>query len=229
MDSESKDVLKTDLSLIGKSIVLFQRLLHDIWTSPINLLLVAWIIFLLVKLVLLKRKPSNNASQKRAPVQLPKMSKCDLTVEELRSYNGIESNGRILTAIYGDIFDVSQRSDLYGIGGSYSLFAGRDATRALSKMQLDPSLFSNEYDDLTDLTDKERATARNWHEDFREKYDIIGRLLKPGEKASVYPSEDTTVDGGYNLSDKKREWTEILFYKFFVLYMFIQSTKDLSF
>jgi hypothetical protein len=53
------------------------------------------------------------------------------------------------------------------LGGSYSLFAGRDATRALSKMQLDPSLFSNEYDDLKDLTDKERATARNWHEDFR--------------------------------------------------------------
>jgi len=52
-------------------------------------------------------------------------------------------------------------------GGSYSLFAGRDATRALSKMQLDPSLFSNEYDNLSDLTDKERATARNWHEDFR--------------------------------------------------------------
>ncbi len=53
------------------------------------------------------------------------------------------------------------------IGGSYSLFAGRDATRALSLMQLDPSLFSNEYDNLTDLTDKQRATARNWHEDFR--------------------------------------------------------------
>lgn len=55
------------------------------------------------------------------------------------------------------------------IGGAYSLFAGRDATRALSKMQLDPSLFSNDYDDLLDLTEKERATARSWHEDFRGK------------------------------------------------------------
>lgn len=54
-------------------------------------------------------------------------------------------------------------------GGSYSLFAGRDATRALSKMQLDPSLFSNEYDELKDLTDKERSTAHSWHEDFRGK------------------------------------------------------------
>ncbi|CAF4359483.1 unnamed protein product, partial [Rotaria magnacalcarata] len=122
-----------------------------------------------------------------------------------RGYNGIESNGRILTAVYGDLFDVSRRSDLYGIGGSYSLFAGRDATRALSKMQLDPSLFSNEYDELTDITDKERATARNWHEDFREKYDIVGHLLRPGEKPSVYLPEDTAIDGGYNLNDKKRE------------------------
>jgi hypothetical protein len=56
------------------------------------------------------------------------------------------------------------------IGGSYSLFAGRDATRALSKMQLTQSLFSDEYDELTDLTASEKSTARNWHEDFRGIY-----------------------------------------------------------
>jgi hypothetical protein len=38
-----------------------------------------------------------------------------------------------------------------------------------------------------------------------EKYDIVGRLLKPGEKPSVYPSEDTTVDGRYDPGNKKRE------------------------
>jgi membrane-associated progesterone receptor component len=100
---------------------------------------------------------------------------------------------------------------LMKIGGSYSLFAGRDATRALSKMQLTQTLFPDEYDELTDLTDNERATARNWHEDFRgmilyqnsiqrcffcfiEKYDIVGRLLKPGEKPGVYPIEESTTD-----------------------------------
>jgi len=65
--------------------------------------------------------------------------------------------------------DRFKSSEFVIIGGAYSLFAGRDATRALSKMQLDPSLFSNEYDDLLDLTEKERATARSWHEDFRGK------------------------------------------------------------
>ncbi len=36
---------------------------------------------------------------------------------------------------------------------------------------------------------------------FIEKYDIVGRLLKQGEKASVYPIEESTVDG----SNKKNE------------------------
>lgn len=40
---------------------------------------------------------------------------------------------------------------------------------------------------------------------FKEKYDIIGHLLKPGEKPSIYPTEQTIVDGGYSISDKKRE------------------------
>lgn len=111
--------------------------------------------------------------------------------------------------------------DKISLGGSYSLFAGRDATRALSKMQLNPSLFSNEYDELLDLTDKERATARSWHEDFRgkiffhrisnqfhrflrqDKYDLVGRLLRAGEKPNIYPVEDTTDDAGYNLNSKK--------------------------
>ena len=90
-------------------------------------------------------------------------------------------------------------------------------------MQLTQSLFSDEYDDLADLADNERSTARNWHEDFRgrtfhrismhcsfcfsftEKYDIVGRLLKAGEKPSVYPSEESTVDGNVSSGNKKAE------------------------
>ncbi|UJR09821.1 hypothetical protein I4U23_014047 [Adineta vaga] len=201
MDSESKD------TLTGKILGLFQRLIYDIVTSPINLILVLLIIFLLVKLLRLRRKPEEFSSSVKRPPELPKMPKQDLTVEQLRKYNGVDSEGRILTTIYGDIFDVSRRSDLYGPGGSYSLFAGRDATRALSKMQLTQSLFSDTYDDLADLTKDETSTARSWHEDFRDKYDIVGRLLKADEKPSVYPSEESTVDGDTNTENKKTEQT----------------------
>ena len=121
---------KSDVSWIDQCVRLCQRLCHDIWASPINLLLAALIICLLVKLVLLKRRPSNSSMRTKAPAQLPKMAKCDLTVQELRGYNGIESNGRILTAIYGEIFDVSRRSDLYGIG---RLIFGYDAVLVRAK------------------------------------------------------------------------------------------------
>jgi membrane-associated progesterone receptor component len=115
MNTESNDITPPTTTA-GTVIGLFQRLIHDIWTSPINLILVILIIYLLIKLFLLKRKPINNSTPSKAPPQLPKMAKQDLTVEQLRTYNGTESNGRILTAIYGDIFDVSRRSDLYGPG-----------------------------------------------------------------------------------------------------------------
>ena len=119
MDTESKqnENIGTNGSSLKETIFqLVQRLLYDIWKSPINLVLAIIILYLLVKLVIVKRRPTSFNQQKKTPIQLPKMSKCDLTIQELRGYNGIESNGRILTAIHGDIFDVSRRIDLYGIG-----------------------------------------------------------------------------------------------------------------
>lgn len=110
MDSKSEE------TMTEKILELVQRIINDIWTSPINLILVALIVFLLFKLFLLKRKPAHSPSPSKVPPALPKMAKQDLTVEQLRHYNGVDSNGRVLTVIYGDIFDVSRRFDLYGPG-----------------------------------------------------------------------------------------------------------------
>jgi hypothetical protein len=115
-DGHTDPSLSSSSSLTAKLMQLSHRLLYDIWSSPINLVLVGLIVCLLIKLVLLKRKSSSGRGERKSAVPLPRMAKCDFTVPELRGYNGIESNGRILTAIHGDIFDVSSRSDLYGIG-----------------------------------------------------------------------------------------------------------------
>lgn len=40
-------------------------------------------------------------------------------------------------------------------------------------MQLTSSLFSDEYDDLADLTDHERHTAKEWHEDFKGRSALL--------------------------------------------------------
>lgn len=54
----------------------------------------------------------------------------NLTPSQLSQYNGSNPDLPIYLAINGTIYDVSAGRRTYGPGGSYSVFAGRDATRA---------------------------------------------------------------------------------------------------
>ncbi|KAL1978235.1 hypothetical protein VTN31DRAFT_1094 [Thermomyces dupontii] len=54
----------------------------------------------------------------------------NLTPDELALYNGTDPNLPLYLAINGTIFDVSANRAIYGPGGSYNFFVGRDATRA---------------------------------------------------------------------------------------------------
>lgn len=53
-----------------------------------------------------------------------------LTPEQLSLYNGTDPNLPIYLALNGTIFDVSANPRIYGPGGMYGFFAGRDAARA---------------------------------------------------------------------------------------------------
>lgn len=53
-----------------------------------------------------------------------------LTPAELANFDGTDPKKPIFLAINGTIFDVSAGRNTYGPGGSYAVFAGRDATRA---------------------------------------------------------------------------------------------------
>lgn len=37
---------------------------------------------------------------------------------------------------------------------------------------------NNEYDDLSDLTPAEMESVKEWEMQFKEKYDLVGRLLR---------------------------------------------------
>lgn len=53
-----------------------------------------------------------------------------LTPSQLSLYNGTDTSLPLYVAVNGTVFDVSANRMIYGPGGSYNFFAGRDATRA---------------------------------------------------------------------------------------------------
>ncbi|KAF5206000.1 Membrane steroid-binding protein [Thalictrum thalictroides] len=98
----------------------------------------------------------------------------ELTKEQLKQFDGSDSSKPIYVAIKGRIFDVSTGKSFYGPGGSYYMFAGKDASRALGKM-------SKNEEDVTDsldgLTDKEMGVLDDWEKKFEAKYPVVGRVV----------------------------------------------------
>ncbi|KAF8672458.1 hypothetical protein HU200_049670 [Digitaria exilis] len=120
----------------------------------------------------------------------------EITEEELRQYDGSDPEKPLLMAIKGQIYDVSQSRMFYGPGGSYALFAGKDASRALAKMSFEPQDLNG---DISDLTPMELGSLNDWEYKFTSKYVKVGtiRSAAPTEEgyASISPEtqEEVTV------------------------------------
>ncbi|KPI91114.1 PREDICTED: membrane-associated progesterone receptor component 1 [Papilio xuthus] len=161
--------------------------------SPVNILLTVIIIVLVYKLF-------KSKSTKVAAVlpELPKLRK-DMTVAELRQYDGSQPDGRVLVAVNGWIFDVTRGRRFYGPGGPYAAFGGKDASRGLATFSVTSS--DKEYDDLSDLNSMEMDSVKEWEAQFREKYELVGKLLKPGEEPTSYSDEEVEESD----AEKKKE------------------------
>ncbi|KAE8600539.1 hypothetical protein XENTR_v10013299 [Xenopus tropicalis] len=61
------------------------------------------------------------------------------TEDDLATYNGEKDEQPIYMAVKGTVFDVSAGKEFYGKGASYNALAGKDSTRAVAKMSLDPA------------------------------------------------------------------------------------------
>uniref|UniRef100_A0A8D0CBN0 Progesterone receptor membrane component 2 n=1 Tax=Salvator merianae TaxID=96440 RepID=A0A8D0CBN0_SALMN len=140
-----------------------------------------------------KRSGAGGAAQQSPADSLPRMKRRDFTLEQLREYDGARTP-RILLAVNGKVFDVTKGSKFYGPEGPYGIFAGRDASRGLATFCLDKVALRDEYDDLSDLNAVQMESVREWEMQFKEKYDYVGRLLKPGEEPSEYTDEEDTKD-----------------------------------
>ena len=103
-------------------------------------------------------------------------------------------------AVNGTVFDMSYAGrSHYGPGGeAYAACGGRDASRALATFSLNADQFRDEYDDLADLTASQLEAVREWERQFREKYHVVGKLLKPGEQPTVYTDDEEDADRSTN-------------------------------
>ncbi|XP_040174865.1 uncharacterized protein LOC120906846 isoform X1 [Anopheles arabiensis] len=89
---------------------LLSDIVNEIVSSPVNLALVCIISFLLYKMSK-TRQPL--ATLPPPPPELPRLRR-DFTLAELKQYDGTQPDGRVLTAVNGNVYDVTKGKAFYG-------------------------------------------------------------------------------------------------------------------
>ncbi|XP_072972681.1 probable steroid-binding protein 3 [Typha angustifolia] len=97
----------------------------------------------------------------------------ELTAQQLGAFDGTDPSKPIYVSIRGTIYDVSSGKGFYGPGGSYAVFAGREASRALGKMSKSEEDVNGNLDGLSE---KEMGVLEDWEKKFQAKYPVVGRL-----------------------------------------------------
>ncbi|KAF9257217.1 cytochrome b5 [Marasmius fiardii PR-910] len=95
------------------------------------------------------------------------------TQEQLKEFDGSDPAKPIYVSIKGTVFDVTQKKDVYGAGKSYNIFAGKDGSRGLGMSSLKPE---DAVPDFSVLDEKDMKTLNDWHEFFKKRYNIVGRV-----------------------------------------------------
>jgi len=170
----------------------------EISSSWLNILLTFAIVYLIYQILFSSREPAPVEPEK----PMPPMKKQDMTLSELKVWDGEseQCSGRICVAVNGKIFDVTKGRKFYGPGGPYSGFAGRDASRGLATFSVD--VVPEDYDDLSDLKPSELEQVKEWELQFNEKYEYVGRVLKPGETRGSYSDDESDIS---ELDHEKKE------------------------
>ncbi|KXT12492.1 hypothetical protein AC579_7346 [Pseudocercospora musae] len=108
------------------------------------------------------KTPVNLDPPKDDIISLDHLSKCDGTHEGYPTY----------VAIKGTVFDVTGNK-AYGPEGSYKVFAGKDASRALAQSSLKAE---EARPDWYDLSDEHKKVLNDWYTFFSKRYNIKGKV-----------------------------------------------------
>ncbi|KAK9081754.1 hypothetical protein Syun_031200 [Stephania yunnanensis] len=130
------------------------------------------------------------ASMATAPVPDP-VQLGEVTEEQLRGYDGSDPQKPLLMAIKGHVYDISRSRMFYGPGGPYSLFAGRDASRALALMSFDSKDLTG---NLEGLRSSELEVLQDWEYKFMEKYAKVGQLVSGKTNTGDSSAQETRVE-----------------------------------
>lgn len=111
-------------------------------SSPTNIVL----FMILLYVAYLRLRPRSNAQP--SVISDEPVLFTYYTPDELAEFDG-RKNRRILMGIRGRVYDVTTGGHFYGPGGPYGNFAGRDASRGLSKGSFDDGPPMDGFNSLT--------------------------------------------------------------------------------
>ncbi|KAI9932241.1 hypothetical protein ASPWEDRAFT_112005 [Aspergillus wentii DTO 134E9] len=112
-----------------------------------------------------------------------------LTPDQLSLYNGTDTTLPIYLVVNGTIFDVSANRMVYGPGGHYNFFTGRDATRAFVtgcfQEDLTPSLYGLEemFIPIDDENSEAEKALSSGQKKIRREQDV--RLARTRVRSQV--------------------------------------------
>ncbi|PLW11560.1 hypothetical protein PCANC_20587 [Puccinia coronata f. sp. avenae] len=120
------------------------------------------------------------------------------TMEELSTYDGVKNQSKpLLLAINGVVYNVNANPAMYGPGGSYHHFAGKDASRAFVTGCFKTGLTF----DVRGLSQKQQKSLEYWANFFENslKYFRVGTVILPDLDKSGTPIPkdcDPKTEGG---------------------------------
>ncbi|XP_030643245.1 neudesin [Chanos chanos] len=124
------------------------------------------------------------------------------TEEELKRYDGSEDGQPIYMAIKGVVFDVTTGKEFYGKDAPYNALVGKDSTRAVAKMSLDPADLTH---DTTGLNEQQLESLEQvFTNTYKAKYPIVGYTSRRILNEDGSPNKDFKPEDqqGFSVKDE---------------------------